>query len=283
MLSRRTTAAAPRSAWSGRGPTSSGQTGTSSSCRRWRAARWLSTRARRVHVPVRRACTVSSGTLLARAQPASRPRARGWASLPAVVARRPKQPQAGRPRRRLVRVEQHDGVASVAQGVVERFPPAARRLPPDQQVRRVIRCRGPLLPPTDQLSIAVGRRRDRRALEAHGAAGRFQRADDMRRLGDVDAHDVADLGRQQVILLLTRLTVRCGRLGQPGSYLASRARSPSPWALTGLRLQVRCGAAHPGRRRSTIDRSLTRGRHGSLSKSVMPKGETTTVSCQLSG
>ena len=136
------------------------------------------------------------------------------------------QAQTTGPRRRLVRIEQHDGVARLAQRVVERFPPAAGRLPPNQQGCR----RAPLPQPLQPLGVARGRGGDRRALEADGATGRLPGADDMRGLGHVAADDAADLGGQQA----THRLLRLDRAGGAGSDLTSRARFPSPGALAGL-------------------------------------------------
>ncbi len=108
------------------------------------------------------------------------------------------QAQAGGPRRRLVGIEQQDGVAGLRQGVVERLPQAARRLQAEQQRSGL----APRAQPLQQLGVAHGRRRDRGALEPGGASRRLQRADDMGGLGHVDADDAADLGRQHGIHLL---------------------------------------------------------------------------------
>ena len=95
VLSSGSTAGGPRSGRPGRRGrkrTHAGKRTTSASGRRWRAAVRLGITSRRARARVRgrRAWFAARGNVLARAQPASRPRARGGASRPAVCARRPR-------------------------------------------------------------------------------------------------------------------------------------------------------------------------------------------------
>jgi hypothetical protein len=189
-----------------------------------------SQRAQRLHGLVRNA---------ARACPSSQQAARQGVRIDAIGFGA--QAQAGGPRRRLMRVEQQHLVARLRQGVIEGLPQAARRFHPDQQRRRL----APLLQPGQNVGMALGGGRNRRALEPPRAAGRLQGTDHRGGLGHVDAHDAADLGGQHATDLLWGLggTVTTGKL------LTSRTRSPSPWALASLRLRGGQGA---GVRPSTV-------------------------------